>query len=251
MLAVSLGGFLPRLASGPAAFGRTTRRLAQSALFLADALADPSAPGDAPAMARRIGWIAENVAALHGVQTVVRGRAPRAPCVLVANHLGYLDPTALCAVTPAVPIGKRELGSWPALGELMHRHGVLLVDRDDPYSGAMVLRRALRLLEAGASVLAFPEGTTTIGDRVLPFRRGVFGIARRAGVPVVPVAVRYESAELCWVGDTWFLPHYLKTTSRPSLRVELTFDEPIDPREAPDARGLAEHARVAIERALS
>ncbi|MCA9607041.1 MAG: 1-acyl-sn-glycerol-3-phosphate acyltransferase [Myxococcales bacterium] len=247
--AVSIG-LLPRLTSGPAAVTRATRRLARALVFALDAFGTDEPPVEGPEQARRLAWIAENVCALHGVRVVVRGRPPEAPAVLVGNHLGYLDPPALCSVAPAIPIGKRELGSWPGIGERMRDHGVLLVDRDDPYSGARVLRRALRLLRSGVSVLTFPEGTTTRGDEVLPFKRGVFGVARRAAVPVVPVAVRFRPTELCWVGDTWFLPHYLRTTAHPSARVELHFGAPIDPSScSPEA--LAEKARSWVRATLA
>lgn len=244
-------GILPRLTLGPAAVSRAARRITQGAVFFLDALAASEAPpSDACHSARRIGWIAENVAALHGVQTFVRGPRPQGPCVIVGNHLGYLDPTALLCVAPAIPIGKRELGAWPVIGDLMAKHHVLLVDRDDPYSGAVVLRRALKLLREGASVLTFPEGTTTRGDRVLPFRRGIFGVAQRAGVPVVPVAVRYECSELCWVGNSYFLPHYLRSASQPAMRVELTFGSPVDGARFESAAGLAEHCRAWVADAI-
>lgn len=252
MHAAALDALLPRLATGPAALTRSTRRLARTFSFALDRLwgAAP-VPSDGPALARRIGWIAENVCALHGVQVVVRGRPPAAPAVIVGNHLGYLDPPALASVAPAIPIAKRELSRWPVVGELVREHRVLLVDRDDPYSGARVLRSALAHLASGASVLAFPEGTTTRGDRVLPFKRGIFGVARRLGAPVAPVAVRYSPAELAWVGDTWFLPHYLGMTAHRAARVELTFGALLDPRSAASPAALAEAARESIVAALA
>ncbi len=245
-------GLLPRLTTGPVAVTRTTRRLARALVFAVDAFgASTPPPAEGPAQARRIAWIAENVCALHGVRVVVRGPVPRGPAVIVANHLGYLDPPALCSAAPAIPVGKRELGEWPGIGEKMRENGVLLVDRDDPSSGARVLRRAMRLLRAGASVLTFPEGTTTAGDEVLPFKRGIFGAARRVGAGVVPVAVRYAPADLCWIGDTWFLPHYLEMTARPSARVELWFGPPIDPATEPSAEALAERARAWVRATLA
>jgi 1-acyl-sn-glycerol-3-phosphate acyltransferase len=99
------------------------------------------------------------------------------------------------------------------------------------------------------SVLIFPEGTTTHGDRVLPFKRGSFGVAALAGVPVVPVALRYESAAAAWVGDDTFLPHYMRTVAKPYTRVSVDF-LPALSHAGQDAGELAEQARRAIEDAL-
>jgi 1-acyl-sn-glycerol-3-phosphate acyltransferase len=224
---------------------RAGRRLGRAAFFALEALGAPRERerSDPVSRARRLRWVAENVCALHGVHVLPRGPVPDGPVVLVANHLGYLDPPALVSLVPAVPVAKRELGQWPLVGELLHRHGVLLVDRDDPHSGARVLRQALRALSAGASVLTFPEGTTSRGDDVLPFRRGIFGVARRLGVPVVPVAIRYDTPEACWVGDATFLPHYVRTTARPQVRVRLTFAPALNPRAAGSTEALAALAR--------
>ena len=60
-------------------------------------------------------------------------------------------------------------------------------------------------------MIVFPEGTTSAGDCVLPFKRGIFGVARRLGVPVVPVALRYDSPSDCWIGSENFLSHYVRT----------------------------------------
>jgi 1-acyl-sn-glycerol-3-phosphate acyltransferase len=200
-------------------------------------------PPDAPSRARRLAWIAEQMCAMHGVDTTVHGRVPSGPCVLVANHLSYLDPLVIVTHAPALAIAKREVADWPLVGEPMRKLGVLFVDRGNATSGARVLLEAKRRMHEGASMLAFPEGTTTRGDRVLPFKRGVFGLARLANVPVVPVTVRYDAPDAAWVGDAAFLPHYVRTTSRPTTRVSLRFGAPIEPHAFESAEALAEHCR--------
>ncbi|MFW6050266.1 MAG: lysophospholipid acyltransferase family protein [Myxococcota bacterium] len=189
---------------------------------------------------------AARMCAIHGIRVVCRGRFPTGPAILVSNHLSYIDPVAILAHVPAGVVAKSEVGNWPLLGEVIRTMGVLMVDRGCTMSGAIVLRRALRILRAGGSVLAFPEGTTTLGDEVLPFRRGFFGLARIAGCPMVPVAVRYESTEPCWVGDAPFLPHYLRMSARPHTRGQVLVGEALDPRSADSADALAEEARLAV-----
>ncbi|MET0409729.1 MAG: lysophospholipid acyltransferase family protein, partial [Polyangiaceae bacterium] len=173
------------------------------------------------------------------------GELPPGPCVLVCNHLGYIDPVVLCSLRPLAPIAKAELASWPVSGDILWRCNVIFVRRGDAHSGAVALRRALRSLRAGVSVLNFPEGTTTRG-RLLPFRRGAFWLARRAGVPLVPVAMRLADPSLCWVDDQSFLPHYCRLLSRTNKRVELKFLRALDPRQFASEVELMAAAHAAI-----
>lgn len=201
--------------------------------------------------AHELAWVAENMCALHGVRARVRGPVPRSPCVLVANHVSYFDPLIIAGLSPCTAVAKREVSGWPCIGELCRRLGVLFVDRDDRVSGARTLRAALRLLEQGVSVLVFPEGSTTRGDRVLPFKRGIFGAAQLAGVPIVPVALRYDGTHAPWVGNDTFLPHYVRTMAKPYTRVDVEFLSPLSHVRESAATALASEARARIVDALA
>lgn len=190
-----------------------------------------------------LGSLAQKILSLHRVALEVRGPRPSGPTVIVANHLGYLDPLLVRSVVPVVSIAKAELSGWPYLGRFLAGPEVIFVDRQDPHSGASALRRAARALAAGRSVLNFPEGTTTAGDRLLAFRRGIFGVARRLGVPVVPLSIELPR-ELAWVGAQAFLPHYLTFAGRAETVACLHFGEAFDPDGEPAV--LADRARRLI-----
>lgn len=219
-----------------------------TSVLLADALAAASygAPRGARATALRMKWLSENVCALHGLEVWASGSIPSGPCALVANHVSYLDPLAIASLVPLTAIAKEEVRGWPVLGSALRDLGLLFVDRGCPMSGAKALRAAARRFEAGVSVLTFPEGTTTEGRSVLPFRRGVFGLAARMGVPVIPVALRYEDPSAAWTGDDAFVPHYLRTASRETTRVELHFGPPVANHQGLSADDLAARARRSI-----
>jgi 1-acyl-sn-glycerol-3-phosphate acyltransferase len=159
--------------------------------------------------------------------------------VLIANHLSYIDPLVLAALQPMSQIAKGELAGWPLLGDAMAAMGVVFVRRGDAWSGALALREGLRILRSGVSVLGFPEGTTTHGDTLLPFRRGLFGLARIARVPLVPISITYSSHDIAWVGDDWFLPHYLRTAGRPTTSVEVRIGKPVPSHSVGRAEELA------------
>jgi lyso-ornithine lipid O-acyltransferase len=228
---------------------RLLRRLTIGGAITARALAGArAARDDGPdRRAARLCAVVAEVAAVHDLRITATGAWPSGPAVVVANHVSYLDPLVIASHVPCAPIGKGEVARWPVIGAAARALGVVFVDRGSAASGARALRRGLAALRAGVAVLNFPEGTTTDGTRVLPFRRGSFGLARIAGVPVVPIALRYDPPELAWFGGASFLPHYLRTASRAALRVDVAIGDAIAPRDHASARALADltHHRIA------
>lgn len=184
----------------------------------------------------------------HRIETRVEGAPVRGAAIYVANHVSYVDPLVLGAIVPCIGIAKAEVATWPLVGPRLRDLGVVFVRRGDAWSGARALRAAIDALHAGASVLNFPEGTTTRGDDVLPFRRGIFGIARWAAVPIVPVRIDYDDPRMAWVGDETLLPHYAMMASRSRVVARVRFGAPLRIMGTPSelaAEARAEIARVA------
>jgi 1-acyl-sn-glycerol-3-phosphate acyltransferase len=203
-----------------------------------------TSPAEWRAVAGRLQAVTMHLCAKNGVVIEVRGPRPPAGAVIVANHVSYVDTLVLPSLLPSTCIAKTEVADWPLIGPMTERLGVLFVDRASVSSGALVLRQAIRALRAGVAVIAFPEGTTSEGTSLLPFKRGIFGVARRLGVPVVAVAVAYDDPNIAWTGQAGFLGHYVRgVAGKPHTRVRLTFSPPIDPRPWPGATALADAAR--------
>lgn len=181
----------------------------------------------------------------HGIVPVVHGSVPNERSILVSNHLGYIDPIAICSAVPAIPIAKSEVRNWPLVGSTAARYGTVFVERGNPQSGANALRKAVRRLAGGASVLNFPEGTTT---REAPgsFHTGVFGLSRLVAVPVVPVCIRFEDPKLCWIDDQTFLPHYLRSLRNKPHVVHIEFGRAMPAKHHRSNESHAEAARVWI-----
>lgn len=200
-------------------------------------------------------WLAGNLCTIHGIQVVLDlrpGQAARLdqPAVLVANHISYIDPLAILAQLPAFSIAKKEVSQWPLLGQVAVQLGMIPYRRGDVFDGARVLRRCEAALRRGHRVLAFPEGSTTLGFGVSRFHRGVFRLAQRCNVPVIPIAIRYHGPEAAWVGDAMFVPHYMRTTMRSVTRGRLAVLDALEPHRFPTARALADAARCSIASAL-
>lgn len=192
--------------------------------------------------AERLQSVCAEIARIHELRLGVRGAFPTRPVVIVTNHVSYLDALAVAAILPVAPIAKSEVAAWPMIGTAADQLGVIFVERDAPASRVRALLRARAALRAGVSVLNFPEGTTTDGTQLLPFQRGIFGLARLAGVPVVPIAIRC-APELAWHGGASFVPHYWNTTKIAAPEIRLEVGTPIDTARytADEAAALAHH----------
>lgn len=137
-----------------------------------------------------------------GVKVRVQGLErldPRKAYLFMSNHQSQFDILALMAVLDAFQlrwVAKQELRKVPVLGLCMQRTQQILVDRDSRTQAVATIRRVKELLNAGISVLFFPEGTRSKDRHLLPFKPGGFAVAVETGVPVVPVTVNGSRAIL-------------------------------------------------------
>lgn len=131
---------------------------------------------------------------LAGVRVTLSGQEhlPDGPLIVMSNHASNFDILALQGFFPRPLswIAKKELFSIPVFGHSMLRGGYIPLDRGDGRKALKSMDDAAERIRGGRSVIIFPEGTRTRDGRLLPFKRGGFLLAAKAGVPVVPVAIR-------------------------------------------------------------
>lgn len=143
---------------------------------------------------------------------------PGAGCLVIANHFGYLDPVALLAAMPAAFVTSTEMRDTPLLGTIAKGAGCVFVERRDRRRAEADMVMVAGLLEAGLPVVVYPEGTSSDGSGVLPFKPPLLQAALRAGRPLLPLVARFTAVDrvrpdrrardrVCWYGDMTFLPH--------------------------------------------
>ena len=115
--------------------------------------------------------------------------------LVVANHVSWLDIFALHAVGPVRFIAKAEIERWPVLGGLVRGVGTLFIERARRHDTHRVNQEIARALAAGDIVAVFPEGTTTDGTALLPFKGSLLQPIIDAQGHVQPVAIRYRDAD--------------------------------------------------------
>jgi 1-acyl-sn-glycerol-3-phosphate acyltransferase len=188
-----------------------------------------------PATTRRARWLrrwSAPVRSVIGVEVELHGRAPDGG-MLVCNHVSYLDMLALTAATEMVFVSKAEVRHWPLMGQIVRASGALFVNRKRRADVADLQPDFVAVIEEGVVLTMFPEGTSTGGDRVLPFYSSLLAPAAAHGWPVTPAAIRYEveqgvvEEDVAYWRDMTFLPHFLNLLGKRRIRVSVHVGEPL------------------------
>ena len=165
---------------------------------------------------------------IFGYSATVSGDVPKNG-LLICNHLSYLDILAISAVTPAVFVSKAEVRRWPLFGWFAAISGTVFVERGRRTKVGEVNREIEAALADGALVVIFPEGTSTDGRTILPFRTSLLEPAARGAHAITVAWLHYEvpdgdaGRDVCYWGDHTFLPHVLKLLGKKSIRATLRF----------------------------
>ncbi len=146
---------------------------------------------------RYYGWFARFWGRLGitmaGIAVTVSGEEliPDGPFIVMSNHASNFDILAMQGYFPRPLswIAKKELFNIPVFGWSMRRGGYIALDRGDGRKALKSMDEAAAQIKGGTSVIIFPEGTRTRDGQLLPFKRGGFLLAVKAGVPVVPVSI--------------------------------------------------------------
>ncbi|MEO1677036.1 MAG: lysophospholipid acyltransferase family protein [Pseudomonadota bacterium] len=191
---------------------------------------------------------------------VGRPDSSSAASIAVSNHVSWLDIFALNAGDPVYFVAKSEVASWPGIGWLARATGTVFIrrNRGDASQQAETLRARV---DAGHRLLLFPEGTSTDGSSVVPFRSSLFaaflGADRASGLAVQPITLAYTAPPdqdprfYGWWGDMGFGAHLLHVLAAPRQgSVTVTYHTPIPVAETRDRKALARRAEDAVRAGL-
>lgn len=200
-----------------------------------------------------------------GLDVTVEGRPVPGQVVFVGNHLSHLDVLALGSVLDASFVAKDEIAGWPVLGWLTRLQQTVFVSRDP--RAARSATGALRdALQAGRSLVLFPEGTSSDGRAVLEFKSSafaLFGEPGMGGVALQPVSLELVEVDgqppgdgvdrdlYAYHGDAVLAPHLLRFLSSRGARLAIRFHAPIEAPGAMDRKQLARLAHARVSAGLS
>ncbi len=205
-------------------------------------------------------WITRGVCRaalwLMGLPVVDRGRPMDGLGAMVANHTSWLDIFVLNSRTNLYFVSKSEVAGWPGIGWLARATGTLFIRRDrrEAANHTATLERRLR---AGHRLLFFPEGTSTDGRQVLPFKTTLFqafladGLAHRLAIQ--PVTVSYHAPEgedpafYGWWGGMGFGENLVRMLAmKRHGRVEVVFGAPLRVDDFPNRKSLAHRLETEV-----
>ncbi len=170
--------------------------------------------------------------------------------LLVSNHLSYFDIIAIGSVTPAVFVSKADVRGWPLIGWLTKLSGTVFIERERRSHVGAVNQEIESALADDLLVVIFPEGTSSDGKTVLPFRSSLLEPVLRGGQEIHISRIRYELAdghaanEVCYWGDHSFFPHLMNLLGKKSVRATLCFQK--FPRTTDDRKELAGQLHAAV-----
>jgi 1-acyl-sn-glycerol-3-phosphate acyltransferase len=185
--------------------------------------------------------------------------------LFVCNHTSYLDIVALGAVIPGCFVAKAEVRTWPGFGFLAKLQRTVFVERRASRTAHHRDEMAARL-EAGDSLILFPEGTSNDGNRVLPFKSAFFGIAEKPirGKPltVQPVSIAYTRLNgipmgrpyrpfYAWYGDMDLASHLWTVAGLGSATMAIQFHTPVTIEAFKSRKELAQACHTAVAEGVS
>ena len=159
--------------------------------------------------------------------------------VIICNHVSYIDGIVLGSMFPIVFVSKREIKRWPIIGPWNTLCGTIFINRQRKNLVASLVREMRQKLNQEANVLLFPEGTSTNGERILPFQTAPLAAPLRNRSIIVPVTLAYKRIDdepvtaanrdlLYWYGDMEFVPHFWKLLSLRSIELIVTIQPKIE-----------------------
>jgi len=167
------------------------------------------------------------------------GQLERGGFVIIANHMSYVDGMVLGSIFPIVFVSKREVKRWPIVGQWNTLCGTIFINRQHKEQVGSLVAEMKRKLQQEANLLLFPEGTSTNGEKMLPFQTVPLAAPLRNRSIIVPVTLTYRSIEerpvtaanrdlVYWYGDMDFVTHFWRLLGLRSVEAMVTIQPRIE-----------------------
>lgn len=188
-----------------------------------------------------------------GIKIEVEGTPPEPPFLLVSNHLSYIDVFVLFSQLRCLFVAKSDVKTWPLIGFIVKTCGILFIDRQRKRDVPRVNNLISKNITKDQGIILFPEGTTSPGMEILPFRTSLLEFPASRNFPVSYVAISYSSTgetdnpayeSVCWWNDTPFFLHFFELLKIRGFKTKLSFGR--DTVQDNDRKRLAEklHQKV-------
>jgi lyso-ornithine lipid O-acyltransferase len=174
-----------------------------------------------------------------GFRAEIVGALPHdGACLIVSNHVSWIDIVVLSTLAPLSFVAKREVAAWPFFGWMAKLQRTVFVDRERRHSTKHSRNELEERLSRGERIVLFPEGTSHNGGSVLPFKSSFFAAGVGEAVSVVPVTLAYvanrglpmtrrQRPRFAWYADMQLIPHLWSALSAGPLTVRIIVHPPL------------------------
>lgn len=168
-----------------------------------------------------------------GVKVTIKGTPPEPPFFLVSNHLSYIDIPLYYYCLKTTFVAKAEVKNWPVVGLMARSIGIIFIDRNRKRDVHRVNTIISDKINGRQGVVVFPEGKTSAGDEIRPFKPSLLQHPALEGLRVHYAIVRYQTGKkdvparqsVAWWQDTGMFQHLIGLASNRSITAEVTFGE--------------------------
>jgi len=173
--------------------------------------------------------------------------------LMVANHISWMDIIVIQSIKPCIFVAKSDVASWPLFGWVAQMTGTIFIKRDKVSDIKKALKKMKRRL-IKRSVCIFPEGTSTNGRYLLPFKSNLFQSSIDTNKSILPLCLRYEqnntySDKAAFVDDMSLVDSINKIKQEKDIYVIVEVLQPIRPRY--NRKELASYTQEMIRKNLS
>lgn len=197
---------------------------------------------------------ARGVAVIFNMKISTEGTPPAAPFFMVSNHLSYLDIIPLYLNLQCTFVAKKAVRNWPGLGFMVNAVGVIFVDRSRRGDVKRVNELLSKSINRYQGLIIFPEGTSSGGEKVLPFHTSLLQYPATENIAVHTAAISYQTAEgdeparnsVCFFGARHSFPeHVFKLAQTKKVYCKIHFGE--GHVQSPDRKKLAVELHTKVQ----
>jgi len=176
--------------------------------------------------------------------------------LFVSNHVSWVDILVIGSIAPVAFVAKREVADWPLVGITARLQRTVFVDRTRRHQTSQAIDEIVKRLIGGTSVVLFAEGTSSDGNRVLPFRSALVGAVKEAsthaerGILIQLMSIGYTGQHgipmgrqhrplVAWYGDLDFMPHIKAFIARGAVDAVVSYGDPVTADGTADRKAMA------------
>ncbi len=183
----------------------------------------PNSPANiSPRQWLRIQKWHQRLLSICGISITIKGAFQNTPCLVIANHISWIDIPAISCVVPTGFVAKAEIAKWPVIGWLTKKTACIFIERGRTGIVEQINQTISKQIHFGVNTLVFPEGTTTDGSKTKRFNYRLFKAVEHNKLPVLLLTLSYpNSPHAKFVGDMTFFSHLMDVLKEPETHVQI------------------------------